>query len=216
MISHERKFIFVHTPKTAGTSVEECLKDYGIMQQGPRNFNSIYFKHITARELKRMLGDQYDNYFKFSVIRNPWDWLISTYEFNRGISYPFMRGTPFTMPGRVPPELVKMPFTQWIVWFSEGFKMQQYDVVSDNKGNCLVDYIIQFEELQTGLEHVLNHLGLPLPKDIPRLKASNRKSIGSYYKCLADVELVEKYFPLDVRLFNYCAEDIMARIENTT
>ena len=128
MISHTNKFIFIHIPKTGGTSVEAALADYGKLLQGPGNFHSIYFKHIPATRLQAMMGDEYENYFKFSIVRNPWDWLVSMYEFCRGFCYPFIYDTPYSL--RVPDEFRDMPFDEWIHWFHRTFRMQQCEIIT--------------------------------------------------------------------------------------
>jgi len=66
MISHKHKCIFVHIPRTAGTSVETWLvgRDYWDIDQ--------YNKHLTASQAKARYGPFWDMYFKFSIVRHPY------------------------------------------------------------------------------------------------------------------------------------------------
>jgi hypothetical protein len=84
MISHKHKFIFIHIPKTGGTSIEEVLCDescqllagewdYTRSRHAPLN-------HLTLQELADcglITPTQLNSYFKFCFVRNPWDRLIS-------------------------------------------------------------------------------------------------------------------------------------------
>ncbi|MBN86701.1 MAG: hypothetical protein CL885_04185, partial [Dehalococcoidia bacterium] len=66
MISHKHRFIFVHIPKTAGTSVTACLRPYC----------ETYLKH---HHILDVLPENHDSYYKFCVARNPWDRCVSRY-----------------------------------------------------------------------------------------------------------------------------------------
>jgi hypothetical protein len=90
-ISHRHRAIFVHIPKTGGTSIEAVLgmhgdrTDVGVVpytDQAPdrKNFFGRQLQHLTGERLKVELNDEtvFSTYFKFSVVRNPWDRLVST------------------------------------------------------------------------------------------------------------------------------------------
>lgn len=66
------KCIFVHIPKNAGTSVEELLIGSATAPQS---------QHFTCRELRQHNPTLYDAYYRFCVIRNPYDRLVSAYEY---------------------------------------------------------------------------------------------------------------------------------------
>ena len=62
--------IFVHIPKTAGMSI--CQSLFGNLAGGHAtlaDYQIIFAKH------------EFDNYFKFSFVRNPWDRVYSAYNF---------------------------------------------------------------------------------------------------------------------------------------
>ncbi len=67
----------------------------------------------------------------------------------------------------------------------------QYDFLHDAKGNCLVDYIGRFENLQQGMDAIRARLGLPaqpLKHRNKSLSLFNRRDIGLYHvlKTLSD------------------------------
>ena len=70
-INHEKKLIFIHIPKNAGTSI---IKAMGV--------NNRYFD-VGIKEYKEHYGDYWDKYKKFTVVREPIDRFISAYKFAR-------------------------------------------------------------------------------------------------------------------------------------
>ena len=87
MISDKKKFIYIHIPKCAGTTVTRLLLDHSedidskvrgksdcsIMVRRPddedhRHFGLSYM-HASALELRDFMGeDKFNDYYKFSVI----------------------------------------------------------------------------------------------------------------------------------------------------
>src|SRR5215510_9726425 len=102
MISNEYKCIFIHIPKCAGTSIESALghnlhytgreaQDHrtirmiekpiftrSLFQSKENLFEALRrVKHGLRREGNprnrlTVTRDQYDRYFKFTIVRNPW------------------------------------------------------------------------------------------------------------------------------------------------
>lgn len=93
MVSTSNNFIFVHIPKTGGNSIQNILKNYsediiikdfnhqdGVERFGLRNNNFNYKKHSTLLDYKKILGKNlFEQMFKFTLVRNPWDRMISYY-----------------------------------------------------------------------------------------------------------------------------------------
>src|SRR5437588_5671820 len=65
-IYHRLKTIFVHVPKTAGTSIERHLQMQDCAS-GPIG------GHTTASAFQRHFPDAFGEYFKFAVVREPVD-----------------------------------------------------------------------------------------------------------------------------------------------
>tara|TARA_Y100000310_G_scaffold169126_1_gene169119 strand:- start:97 stop:837 length:741 start_codon:yes stop_codon:yes gene_type:complete len=82
MINHEHKFIFLHIPKCAGTSIGYTLNT--ILGIGdPRQVDDEYggFKVHHDILTKEML----EEYFVFTFVRNPWSRLVSNYTYRKEI-----------------------------------------------------------------------------------------------------------------------------------
>ncbi|PYK53769.1 MAG: hypothetical protein DME48_10390 [Verrucomicrobia bacterium] len=93
MISFQKRFLFIHIPKTAGNSIQSVLRDYsedelvalrseqdGVERFGLRNPKYKLKKHSTLADYRAALDEtDFGNLYKFTCVRNPWDRLISLY-----------------------------------------------------------------------------------------------------------------------------------------
>lgn len=101
MISHKLKFIFIHIPKTSGNSLSLFLKEYidneviiRASNMGENQGISILcektkcnIKHKSIEYYKNIYNKNIiNNYFKFTIVRNPYDRILSFYFFTKGKS----------------------------------------------------------------------------------------------------------------------------------
>jgi hypothetical protein len=84
-VCHKNKFIFLHIPRCAGTSVEQCFNlqkvrnCYGVIQNGDQ---IITLHHLTGQDLLTaglIDDDIFNSYFKFTIIRDPFDRMVSDF-----------------------------------------------------------------------------------------------------------------------------------------
>src|SRR5689334_12041430 len=106
LISHRKRFIYTKTVKTAGTSVESYFEPY-CMREGEWTFSHareesvseagivgirsgepleiqgvIWWNHMPAKTIRALIGDAvWNDYFKFCIVRNPFDAVVSAYRF---------------------------------------------------------------------------------------------------------------------------------------
>lgn len=78
MINHRYKFIFLHIPRTGGTSIEKALCGKDWWQRHPPS------KHLTAHVAKKIYAPYWEDYFKFTFVRNPWDRMVSMLRYGKG------------------------------------------------------------------------------------------------------------------------------------
>jgi len=69
-VSFSRKLLFIHIPKNAGTSV---VKAFNMQEEG----------HITIEQHKLLFPQEWKEFHKFCIVRNPWERVVSCYEYAR-------------------------------------------------------------------------------------------------------------------------------------
>ena len=73
MINHKHKCIFIHIQRTAGSSLEAIIdgKDWWETKELQPQ------KHLLASQSKKLYKEHWNDYFKFSIVRNPWARMVS-------------------------------------------------------------------------------------------------------------------------------------------
>lgn len=94
MYSHDHKFIYVHIPKSAGTFIKHYLLSniedgYG-ENQNQQDYDDKY-KTTCERALSGVIGEvpDYKEYFKFTIVRNPFDRVVSMFSYLGGWKYDY-------------------------------------------------------------------------------------------------------------------------------
>lgn len=210
MISFDKKCIFVHIPKTGGTSVEDALwgDDWsvrtekqlwmGIIQPGFNKYQSGGLQHLLAHQIRQEVGqDTFESYYKFSFVRNPWDKVVSQFHYIK--TQPMLRDymglTAWTSFKRYVRILVEnrdkhvQSFEQW-------------RFIYDDSGNSLIDYLGKFEQLEQDFRHVASNLGLTGVKLPHSMKSSKRKPYWKYYD-QKTADLIAGLYARDIELFDY-------------
>jgi hypothetical protein len=201
MISFQKRFLFVHIPKTAGNSIQSALRDYsedqlvalrkeqnGIERFGLRNPKYKIKKHSTLREYRDAIGgEQFRNLYKFTCVRNPWDRMVSYY---------------FT-PTQRPETWNRKKFRKII---SEAVSVGDYLRLDQDEedpfGN--VDSIMRFENLADDFRAVCGTLGILLTT-LPQYNRSTREHYSKYYDDELR-ELVRTRFAAEIERFGYTFE----------
>ncbi|MGA0608257.1 sulfotransferase family 2 domain-containing protein [Phenylobacterium sp. VNQ135] len=200
MISLERRFLFVHIPKTGGNSIQNVLRTYsedeivcrephqdGIERFELSNPTYGFSKHSPLAEYAAKLPpDVYGALFKFACVRNPWARAVSFYfSPHRGV-------TEFTREAFVAFLPTIPPMTQHL----RATPDQPAAGIRDN-----FDYLMRFETLQQDFDVICERLGLP-PQPLPTRNRSQRGRVEDYYDA-GTVELVRQLFADDIALFGY-------------
>ncbi len=149
-----------------------------------------FYNHIPARKLKRRLdADTWNRYFRFCVVRNPWDRVISQY-FWRCRDIPEDRRP--TLDEFLESRHVRSLQRKGYKLYTTGGKVQ-------------VDHICRYENLSEDLEFVRQKLGLPEPLTLPGAKSAHRSDRRHYREILTprQRERIAKLFADEIRLMNY-------------
>ncbi len=232
MLITEYKALFVHIPKTAGQSVEnymlECLgkrretngSDFLLRPNDNPKFGPPRLAHLTVKEYVKygyVTQEDFDGYFKFSFVRNPWERIISFYRY-----YGFSNLIKF-------PVFVKKYLPLYFEkehWFFR----PQVEFIFDESDVLQVDFLGRMETLKEDFDTVTRLSSIPKgilphnnvseergivskkslfvvkkhPKVIIDLSFSIKKSKD--YSDLYSTEakkIVEKYYERDIELLKY-------------
>jgi hypothetical protein len=116
--------------------------------------------HMLATDVRWRLGkNTWDQYFKFTIERNPWDKVVSDYFWAQ----------------RHPEN--QIPFEQWIKedrWSGSHFHFYTIG------GKVAMDRILRYETLASDFKALLEHLGVENPVELPQAKAGFRKNNVHY------------------------------------
>ena len=179
------KFIFIHINKTGGSSIEKAL--------------NIPPEHLTALEKIEELGRKnWERRFSFTVIRNPWDKVVSHYHYRVQINNIDLSVRPIGFK-----EWVKRTYGIQDVFYYDNPKMfmPQSDWITDHNGRVLVDFVCRFENLDDDFSYVCEKLRKST--NLPHIKASKRGKYGNYYD-EETIEIVARWFSKDIERFGYC------------
>src|SRR5210317_729274 len=178
MICRDYNCLFVHIPKTAGQSVEQFFMDLlGLDWEHDREALLLQSNDDPARGTEKLAHlsaseyvdcgylpqQEFSAYFKFSFVRNPWSRILSEYRYRNYFHHLSFRDF----------VLNKMPKPGWDDEYRH--VMPQYDMLHDNDGNLLVDYIGRFESLQDDFDRICEKLDIPVSR-LPHRNKSDKKS----------------------------------------
>ena len=222
LCSHEKKFVYLKTRKTAGTSVEifferfclppgqfrethwtnQIITQAGIVgARGQWLVQPQFYNHMPASEVRNILGREiFDSYFKFCTMRNPFDKIVSH----------FWRKT--LLAGEVGPDFsnepfskIKRRFTDYVLhrFRFDGFNDRMIFMID---GHSVIDEFIRYEHLITDVEQVCKALGIEISvKLLGNYKSGFRKRQEHFSEDYDPLTkgLVERGFGWEINRFGY-------------
>ncbi|HDL00649.1 MAG TPA: transposase [candidate division Zixibacteria bacterium] len=213
LISESHNFIFIHIYKNAGTSIKAALRPFAtsvfqermsgiacypvlgnlasLLMRFDRFNPTPYPSHVSAQKIVSELGnDTYNAYFTFAVVRNPWDWQVSLYNYMLKNSNHHQH------------ELAKNfgSFGEYIRWRCSEEVRYQRDFIYSDQGDLLVDFVGRFEQIEQDFQSICSRIGVSAT--LPRMNVSSAASYREYYD-KETMDLVSKIFEPDILTFGY-------------
>lgn len=210
MISNQHQCIFVHIPKTGGTSIENLIwgNDWslrseadlwmGNIRPGFNKYQSGGLQHLLAKQIRQEVGnDRFERYYKFAFVRNPWDKVVSQYKYlqTRPMLRKYMGLNRFSSFSRYVRVLAdaKQKHVQ---------SFEQWKFLQDDQGRSLVDFVGHFEKLQEDFDVVAEKLELTSSKLPHDMKSAKRRPYQSYYNAKTR-QIVAEVYCKDIEVFGY-------------
>ena len=203
------KSIYFFIPKNGCTSLKIAVFEYVGDEKYEGNIHRFDFPFANFNRL----NTDYNDYLKFTFVRNPWNRLASCYKgkirssdfnsknFKKGVARIFHRfGDLF---------YGDMPFTEFVeavcsIPDSEAnphFISQIY-WLTNNSGEFLPNYIGRLENMKPSIDEIHKKTGLSLANVKHKNKSANSKSYTELYTQPLR-EMVHEKFAADIEIFGY-------------
>lgn len=197
----EHRVIFIHVPKTAGTSIAAALFD--------RRSRHIPLVRYAAADPLR-----FDRYFKFCFVRNPWDRFHSAFHYLHR-----MVGNTSTPDGVWATEYLKQAddlasfvnrlkvpeyrrrVLQWIHFRPQYHWVSLPGLKGANPSRLAVDFVGKFEQLPADFRRLEKHLNLT-GVELPRLREGTRRDYRKAYD-QEMIEVVGEMYASDTAVLGY-------------
>lgn len=207
LVSVDRSFIFIHIPRTGGTSLRHALEPFCRSPRRtswrrlmshlpiPDRIDRAYLReHDKAWWARLKLGSDFDRAFSFAVVRNPYDYAVSVYEERvRSSGRRLFRNH------------IHADFERFMAYFANKHRYSRRDQsswVCDFNGQLIVDRVMRFETLDSDFWAVAEMLDMPSAVTLPKLNATVRQHYRNYYTPLSK-RRAESIFQRDLANFGY-------------
>ncbi len=220
LLSLSHRFLFVHVPKTAGSSLHDTLLPYAVAP--PRSLwrsltrrlpvvespGRAHFRiHDSAAMIRAKLSPAvWDGLLTFAVVRDPFEHAVSHFEYMKQYRSP-----------RIAARFAQMPFADYLnyrlaprrPWDRLFARLpDQAHFLTDTTGHLIVRRLLRFERLAEDYAALAEDLDLPV-KELPRINPtrarSDRRPIASYYDTRT-IDQVRRLHGRDFDLFGYSAQ----------
>jgi hypothetical protein len=183
IVSTRHKFIFVHIPKTAGSSITSALKPYG----KDNKLAKATTKHETLPEFFARNHVAPNQFFKFGFVRNPWCRVVSFYFYLRKRAYkiPEINGVDdFTAFLRI--------LDQDAPWLKKKHSVRPQSDFIFQDGKLIADFVGRYEKLDEDYATACAKIGIHMPS-LDRINRSEHTHYARYYNDWGRDFIAERY-----------------------
>jgi len=198
MIIHDLELIYIHIPKTGGSTMGVAF-EFDLNPHIPIDdpFNTIKVEyecetHLPAALLQNSFPKEYNRYYKVCFVRNTWDYILSTYLWLK--------------------ETYKFEY-DFNTWIKEGFpetperemnifiKPCQLDWITDKNGEIIVDFIGRFDKFQKDLNKICKKIGKSSFK-APVINSTKHRHYSCYYN-EESKQIITDLYKRDIEYFGF-------------
>jgi hypothetical protein len=203
IVSSLHKFIFVAIPKTGTHAIRRALREH----MGPQDLEQVGLfvqrslpvpelaalghGHITLQQIRPfMRPEDFDAFFKFAFVRNPFDRFVSYCAFMTRTEGQFEKD-----PQEVMRRFVEVQPHHHILF------QPQHSFISGADGKLLADSFGRVEQMQESYDAICQRIGIPTTA-LEKVNSSKRSDYRQYYDQPL-IDAVAKLYARDVELFGY-------------
>jgi Sulfotransferase family len=216
LVSHRHKFIYIKTIKTGGTSVESyfepfCMgdgewsqvhfRDEYVSQYGIIGYRGLtppqtitWWNHMPSTSILKLVGEEiWSSYFKFCVVRNPYEKAVSAYYFFKKNNHDIDSCESINE---------SQLFEHWLEASGPPQDSDKYLI----NGQFCLDYVIRHECISHDLERLCHRLGVPWKSaQLPNFKSGIRPKNVSLEHLYTDrsKEIVRTAYEFEFAHFGY-------------
>jgi len=205
IISDKFRCIYIRIPKCASSSIEDFfIKEDNLCI---RSGNRPPYGHIPASEVRKIAGEhRWNTYFKFTFIRDPYQWFVSQYKDNRKYYHPthhkihILLDHEHRLPDFTPEKQINLKMAYSLHGFLNlwmGYVSQNYYIDND------LDFIGIMEDLQGGWDFIKDKCNFT--QDLQRINISNYGKITLTDQARKFVEL---FYEDDFKLYHEIKDDL--------
>ena len=220
------KYLFLHNPKCAGSTVHSYLPEEKwhnlIAPLSSRNYSSDQAKkamalgyhckphHYNLEQHKNMEffdQEEISKAWKFTYVRNPFDRVVSAYHYSRdtydGSSSDYDPKSFASFVNSLQDNVLSKKYYEWLGPVQPNHVSPQHLYVYDSEGVAIPDYVGRHETFDFDTKNILDHLGFDIPEKIAVVNATpKRKNYRKYYD-VSTRKIIEKTYEKDLNLFKY-------------
>ena len=210
VLSKKYNYIFFHLPKNAGVSISNALinEEYQLIIKKFSQYllkhlkgkkNNFHFSldnrdffffnsHITCYDFYKLISKkEFENSFKFAVIRNPWDRMVSRYFYSKKVSNYF----------------VNFSFEDFVEYDIKNNQkvLNQFEFCTVDRSNFCLNSFIRFENINDDFSKIYKNIFDKSTK-LKNMNSTYHDDYKKYYNTKLK-DKIYKNFKKDINFFEY-------------